>query len=74
MLFKLKYDPRLLDPKRLLPIPLDIHMPLKEVGLTDQEEMLCRGRQHQQRVLIASELCMKFENIPKRGTWLPPTD
>jgi hypothetical protein len=54
MLSKLTYDPRLLG--EMLPIPLDIHMPLKELGITDLEEILCRGRQHQQRVLSASEL------------------
>jgi len=46
MLSRLTYDPRLLG--ELLPIPLDIHMPLKELGITDLEEILCRGRQNHQ--------------------------
>jgi hypothetical protein len=64
MLSKLTYDSRLLG--EMLPIHLDIHMPLKELGITDLEEILCRGRQHQQRVLSASELCKKFGKVVKK--------
>jgi hypothetical protein len=58
MLSEMTYDPQLLG--IMTPVPIDLHMTLKELGITDLQELLCRGRQRQQRMINTSELCKRI--------------
>jgi len=63
MLAGMKYDPLMLGEQRR--IPLDIHMRLKELGITDLSKKLCQGRAKSQQVIATSELARKYGKAVK---------
>ena len=64
MLAEMRYDPLQLGES--LAINLDINLCLKELGITDLGELLCRGRKNRQRVINTSELRRKIGSTVKK--------
>jgi len=63
---KMNIRPTVAGPTDPNTLDLDIHVPLKEVGITDLEEIPCRGRHHQQLIISTSEHCRNFEKVVRK--------